>query len=83
MNKLKGYKVYIWASVYHGDEFSHTTERVETIHAYSVDGAKSQVTLRPKYKYWRSVVSEETIKRVDYLGVVNYDVKISYIKDDE
>ena len=38
----------IWASVYHGDKFSHTTIRYQLIHAMSEEQAKKKIILKPE-----------------------------------
>ncbi|KKN74766.1 hypothetical protein LCGC14_0388080 [marine sediment metagenome] len=68
------FEVDIWRSVYHGNEFSHTTIRYELVHALNEERAKRKITLAEERTYNSGSigirVTNEFIYRIKKTGTV-------------
>jgi len=78
---MRVYEIDIWRSVYHGDKFSHTTTRLELVHALNEERAKKKITLDGE-KTWgqEARASSETIYRIKKTGTVT--IKPYYVYSD-
>ena len=66
---MKAYKFQIWKEITNvSGEFSHNSERTQTVHAHNLQAAKKKITLQPK----------EWIYATNCLGTVRKIIEVRF-----
>lgn len=79
---MKAYKLLLWQPVYHGDTFSHNTERIVIVHAQNEKEAIGKVPLKggkDKSPYY--ITKDECLYKAYCLGRVT--IRKYYVYDND